>query len=234
MNPVAFFDIIAFAGFAGSVVIAVVFSRRAAKITKNAAVLIMVTMLSAAFVMFSNTLEHLGVTSQLDWIEDLVGIAFFPLLGYAYYLIWVEQQMDDLKATVRAATAEHDMLLNVMDVTPAAIVLVDAGGRITFANEYARKILDLPLGTGGPYYPTQGRIVPAGARGDIDEGAAFDASVLARSFQAETWEYVAGDARVPLGLSAAPIAGGADAGSVVVFAPLGTMRDEVGGRHDGG
>jgi PAS domain-containing protein len=219
VNPVAFFDIIALVGFAGSVVVAVIFSRKAPKIVPRAAFLIMLTMLSAAFVMFSNTLEHLSITSQLDWVEDLVGIVFFPLLGYAYYLIWVEQQMDDLRGTVRAARAEHDMLLNVMDVTPTAIVLVDSGGRITFANEYARTVLELPLGTGGSHYPTHGHIVPAGSSGEVPSGA-FDPSVFGRTFQAEVWEYVVGDTRTPVGLSAAPFGGKGEAGSVVVFTPL--------------
>ena len=231
MNPVAFFDIIAFIGFVGAIGVAAVFHKHLPKMNPRAAALIMLTMALTAFVMLSNTLEHLDITSSLDWIEDLVGIAFFPLLGYAYYLIWVEQEMDKLRGTARAAHAEHDMLMNVMDVTPAGIALVDSAGRITFANEYARTILELPLETGGSYYASGGIIVPEGTDGDLAAGAVFDASLADRSFQGETWEYVAGDTRVALGLSAAPLADGSGSGSVVVFAAIRTMGQRRRG-HD--
>jgi PAS domain-containing protein len=234
VNPVAIFDIIAFIGFAGSIVVGVAFHRQAQKIDTRAAVLILLTMASTAFVMFSNTLEHLEITSSLDWMEDLVGIAFFPMLGYAYYLIRVGQEMDELRGTVRAARAEHGMLMNVMDVTPTAIVLVDDAGRITFANEYARSILELPLETRGPYYSSAGVIVPEGGDGDVVSGAVFDAAIAGGGFQNQIWEYVAADVRVPLSVSAAPLADSEGSGAVVVFSLRGATSQHAGEPHAAG
>jgi PAS domain-containing protein len=220
MNIVALSDLIAFFGFAGSLIVGMVFATRSAsapKINKTAAVLIILAMFTSAFVMFSNFLEHLGVTSSLDAIEDFVGILFFPLLGYAYYIIWVDQRMKALWGAVASAQAEHQMLLSILDSIQAAAVLVDATGRITYANHYARTILELPLDAGESFMMGYGAIVPVGAPATLGRGVTFDRSVLDRTIENERWEYVVGDVRTNLELSAGPISGGPGRGSVVTF-----------------
>ncbi len=184
----------------------------------------MLAMLSAAFVMFSNFVEHLGVTASLDAVEDFVGIVFFPLLAYAYYLIWVDQRMAALKSAVGAAQAEHEMLMNVLDSIHAAVVLVDAGGRITFANDYARKILELPLGGHESHMAGYGSIVPVGASAaSLGPGVTFDKSALGRTITGERWEYVVGDTRTTLGVSGGPLAEEPQFGSVITFMPVAAM-----------
>lgn len=231
MNVVAISDLIGFFGFAGSIVVGAAFalrSRSTPKIPKTAAALIMLAMFSAAFGMFSNFLEHLGVTSSLDMIEDFIGIIFFPLLAYAYYLIWVDQRMRSLQGAVKAAQAEHEMLLGVMDSIQAAVVIIDPGGRVTFANEYARAILELPLGTNESYMAGYGAIVPEGAVADLGMGTTFDRSALERSIHAESWDYVVGETRTALIVSGGPLAQGGTVGSVITFMPAGDMGGDPG------
>jgi len=227
MNLVALFDLIAFFGFAGAVVVSVAFAARATpapKMNYTAAALIMLAMLSAAFVMFSNFIEHLGVTASLDTVEDFVGILFLPLLAYAYYLIWVDQRMAALKSAVGAAQAEHEMLMNILDSIHAAVVLIDPGGRITFANEYARTILELPLGANESYMTGYGSIVPSGAEANLGPDITFDLSALGRTIDSEQWDYVVGDVRTTLGVSGDSLSEDLAAGSVITFMPVASMR----------
>ena len=236
MNLVAVFDMIAFFGFAGSLIVGLAFAGKMTptpKMSTAAAVLIMLAMLTSAFVMFSNFVEHLGVTSSLDYLEDFVGILFFPLLGYAYYLIWVDQRMKALWAAVATAQAEHLMLLSILDSIQAAAVLIDSAGRITFANEYARTMLELPLGENQSHMTGYGSIVPIGAPANPGIGITFDRSVLDRTIESEHWEYVVGDLRTTLELSAGPMAAGAGGGSVVTFRPVAKLGEgsAVSGHH---
>lgn len=236
MNLVAAFDMIAFFGFAGSLIVGLAFATRSTpspKMSTAAAVLIMLAMLTSAFVMFSNFVEHLGVTSSLDYLEDFVGILFFPLLGYGYYLIWVDQRMKALWTAVATAQAEHAMLLSVLDSIQAAAVLIDYKGRIMFANEYARTLLELPLGENQSYMTGYGSIVPVGAPASAGIGTTFDRSVLDRTFESESWEYVVGDVRTALELSAGPMAAGAGGGSVITFRPVAKTGDSSAGSSHG-
>jgi hypothetical protein len=184
-------------------------------------------MISAAFIMFSNFLEHLGITTALDVAEDFVGIAFFPLLAYAYYLVWTDQRMKALHSAVRAAQAEHEMLMGVMDSIQAAVVIVDDSGRVTFANEYARTILELPLGTNESYMAGYGAIVPQGADAHLGMGITFDHSALGRTLRSEQWDYVVGDTRTALLVSGGPLTENRSSGSVITFMPAGAVG--VGG-----
>jgi PAS domain-containing protein len=183
--------------------------------------------------MLSNTLEHLGVTSSLDALEDFVGILFFPLLGYAYYLIWVDQRMAALRSAVTSAQAEHEMLMGMIDSIQSAVVLVEPGGRITFANDYARSLLELPLGANESHMTGYGAIVPEGAEAKLGPGVTFDPSALGRTFHGERWEYVVGDSRTALGLSAGPVSGDPSLGSIVTFLPVASMGRSPGSHGHG-
>ncbi len=77
-------------------------------------------MLLLVFVSTSNVLEHAGITESLDPYEDYVEVLFFPLLGYAAYVMSSTEQIARLRMTQRAAVAEHDL--------PMRIVVVDGRG----------------------------------------------------------------------------------------------------------
>lgn len=96
-----------------------------------------------AFAAFSNVLEHSGVTAALDPIEDYLEILFPILVLYGVYAVHVRGRERELMSAQRAALRSQDMLLGIMDSTPAGILLLDSSGRVSFANEAAKRVLDI-------------------------------------------------------------------------------------------
>lgn len=96
-----------------------------------------------SFAAFSNVLEHSGVTAALDPLEDYLEITFPILVLYGVYAVHVRGREQELLSAQRAALRSQDMLLGIMDSTPAGILLLDSSGRISFANEAAKQVLDL-------------------------------------------------------------------------------------------
>ncbi|MDZ4170150.1 MAG: PAS domain-containing protein [Coriobacteriia bacterium] len=104
---------------------------------------LMGALLVYAFAMFSNVLEHAGVTDALDAAEDYVEMLFPPLIVYAAYALYVRQRENELLSAQRAAARSQALALGILDAAPAGIIVLDDVGRITFANETAREVLDL-------------------------------------------------------------------------------------------
>ena len=211
MNLVAVFDMIAFFGFAGSLIVVCAFAGKTTPTPEDERRSGGTDPACHADIV----LRHVLQLRRASWhhvesglVEDFVGILFFPLLGYAYYLIWVDQRMKALWAAVATAQAEHQMLLSILDSIQAAAVLIDSTGRITFANEYARTLLELPLGEHQSY------MTGTAPSSRSDAGQCWDRddvrrSVLGRTIKSEHWEYVVGDVRTTLELSAGSMAAGA-------------------------
>lgn len=102
-----------------------------------------VAMAVFAFVGLSHVLQHAGITSALDTYENYVKVLFFPLLGYATHALSQHEQLRETRRHALVLSAEHEMLMRIVDTTPTALLVLDGGGRIEFANERARLLLEL-------------------------------------------------------------------------------------------
>lgn len=210
------FDMVGLVGFIAAAVFSVmaVGNRGLSRLTGS---LMAAAFLVLAFVMFSNTLEHLGITAAMDPVEDYVEVVFFPLFAYGSYVAGSERQMNLLRSTARAAQAEHDMMMGILDSANVAIVMTDTRGCAGFANRFAEDEFGV-YGSAGHERQGSTVIVPAGVPVEGVDGV-FDISLVGRYIRDERWDAVTAEGRMPLMLSASPMHArdGEVAGAVVVF-----------------
>lgn len=95
------------------------------------------------FTAFSNVLEHGGITAALDPYQDYIEILAFPLVAYALHEARVAGETARRERAERRLQEEHALLSTVMRVSPVGAMIVDAEGRVRFANEAAREMLRL-------------------------------------------------------------------------------------------
>lgn len=95
------------------------------------------------FVGFSHILQFGGVTDALDIYENYLKVLVIPLLAVAAYTVRMNEQLRVIERQQRVASAEHDMLMRIVDTTPTGLLVVDAEGRIEFANDRAKDMLDI-------------------------------------------------------------------------------------------
>lgn len=95
------------------------------------------------FVGASHVLQFTGVTNSLDIYENFLKVLFIPLLASAAYALRVNEQLRITERQARVLSAEHDMLMRVVDTTPTGVAVLDTDGRIEFANEKAKHLLQL-------------------------------------------------------------------------------------------
>lgn len=93
--------------------------------------------------MGSNVLEHLSLTAALDPIEDYLEILFPPLVLYSQFSRLMMVKGREKSAAQRAAQASQEMLMAILESTPAGILLLDQRGHISFANAAAKEVLDI-------------------------------------------------------------------------------------------
>lgn len=182
------FDILALASFVtGLVIVLSIPTSAETPLSTTAKTCFALAFAVYVFAMFSNTLEHAGITTVLDPPEDYIEILFPSLVLYGAYAVHVRNREMDLLSSQRAALSSQQMLLGIMDTAPAGILVLDPSGRITFANEAAKEILDLAESTGGSY-STPGWSIRVGAQ---PPGTAF----------AELTQVEAGHAPVPVSIT---------------------------------
>lgn len=95
------------------------------------------------FVGISHLLQFTNVTSAFDFYENYLKVLFIPLLSYAAYAIGMSFQLQRTEQQSAVLSAEHDMLMRIVDTTPNGLVVLDPFGRIEFANDKARQMLEL-------------------------------------------------------------------------------------------
>jgi PAS domain-containing protein len=83
------------------------------------------------------------VETHLVPLEDSIEIVFTPFLLAAAYSLFARQQLNDARAAERTVLQTSEMMGSIVDVTPAGVLVLDAAGWITFANEAARSLLEL-------------------------------------------------------------------------------------------
>ncbi len=79
------------------------------------------------------------VTTVVDAIEVL----WIPFILFGVYSMYARQQLNDALTAQQSVLQTSEMMESIVETTPAGIVLLDPTGWITFANEAARRLLDL-------------------------------------------------------------------------------------------
>jgi signal transduction histidine kinase len=133
------------------------------------------------FVAVSNVLEHAGITAALDAYEDYAEVLLVPLVAYILYSRSTAEQLAAAEDAARAVQREHALLMSVVKTTPAGILMADDTGEVLFANDEARRIIELlPVGetSGDPgpildlatvvaSAPLDGSVYPVETDGDL-------------------------------------------------------------------
>jgi PAS domain-containing protein len=66
-----------------------------------------------------------------------------PFIVFGVYALYAHQQLTDAASSQNAVRKAGEMLESVMETAPAAIVVLNDAGAITFANGEARRLLDI-------------------------------------------------------------------------------------------
>jgi PAS domain-containing protein len=70
-------------------------------------------------------------------------LLWIPFMLSGVYSLYARQQLNDAISARSTLLQTSEMTESIIETTPAGIMVLDAGGRITFANEAARTMLDL-------------------------------------------------------------------------------------------
>lgn len=94
----------------------------------------------------SNLLDHAGVTSFFDVYEDYAEVLWVPLVVWAIYTRVGAERLVAAHRAEDAIRREHELLTRIVETTPTGILVADAKGEVTFANDVAERILDRAVG----------------------------------------------------------------------------------------
>jgi len=72
-----------------------------------------------------------------------VELLWIPFMLSGVYSMYARQQLNDAVSARNTLLQTSEMTESIIETTPAGIAVLDAGGRVTFANEAARALLDL-------------------------------------------------------------------------------------------
>jgi PAS domain S-box-containing protein len=178
------------------------------------------------FIGVSNVLEHGGITAALDVYEDFAEILFVPLVAYAAYSMYMTRQIEEQRLAANAAKQQHEMLMSIVDTSPAGIMVVDDAGCVVFANESAKRVLELEEEAGTGAYRTPGWKVrdPKGAG---PASTSFEQFARGNTFDGveRVVEWPSGH-KVILSMSATPMhdRSGNVGGSVVAFEDISSRK----------
>lgn len=89
----------------------------------------------------SNLLEHVGVTAFFDTYEDYAEVLWVPLVVWAIYTRIGAERLVTARRAEDAIRREHELLTRIVETTPTGIVVADAEGDVSFANDVAEHIL---------------------------------------------------------------------------------------------
>lgn len=118
----------------------------------------------------SVVLSKLSLPHMSDLFEDNFEVVF-PLFALgAVFAAYNAQQLADSNRARRALAQQHDLMMDIVDAAPAGIVVLGAGGTVTFANDAAKDVLELreDPDTGaltGPGWVAEG--TPKASAGDL-------------------------------------------------------------------
>jgi len=90
-----------------------------------------------------DVLTRFVVSEQVELLEGYIEMLFPVLAILAIYAAHGQQQLLDLRGAQRALMRSHDMMLAIVDQAASGFIVLDDTGRITFANNAAKDVLDL-------------------------------------------------------------------------------------------
>ncbi|MDH4139919.1 MAG: PAS domain-containing protein [Coriobacteriia bacterium] len=95
------------------------------------------------FVTGSEVFHSVFSGTLLQDLDDYVEVLFPVLVMLSVFAAYVAQQMSDLRRAQSAMTRSYRMMVDIVDAAPAGILVLDVAGRVNFANDTAREVLDL-------------------------------------------------------------------------------------------
>lgn len=103
------------------------------------------TLLAASGVYFlvsiSNMLEHAGITDMFDVYEDFAEVLYIPLVAWVLYNRISAQRLLEAQRAEESIRREHELLVNILNTTPAGILVADGDGSVAMANEVAEQMI---------------------------------------------------------------------------------------------
>lgn len=111
--------------------------------TKASRSFLVLALMVVAFATTSDIADRYGLLRSLDAYEGYVETLFPIFLLMSVYSAYSAQQVGDLRLSQRALSQSHDLMMGILDSAPAGVMFLDSSGRITFANEAAKVVLDL-------------------------------------------------------------------------------------------
>jgi PAS domain-containing protein len=119
-----------------------------AKAVKALLIAILAVQFAASGMMY---LSEFDVTQELfpeaepylNAVEDNLE-TLFPLIALGIvFSAYTAQQFEEIARSRRALQQQHDLLMDVVDAAHSGVLFVDSAGRIAFANDAAKRSLDL-------------------------------------------------------------------------------------------
>lgn len=143
MNAVALIDLVALLAFSAAFGAALMIRSQTRGVGASLKYLLLAGFGLYVFVSASNVLEYAGIAPAFDAYEDFAEVLFVPLVAYILYSRSTSEQLIAAENAERRTRREHELLMSVVDTTPAGILVATSAGDVTFANDEARRIMDL-------------------------------------------------------------------------------------------
>jgi PAS domain-containing protein len=125
---------------------------------------------------------HLAtVPAAVTTVVDAIEVLWIPFILFGVYSMYARQQLNDAYTAQQSVLQTGEMMESILETTPAGIVVLDPTGWITFANETARRLLDLEEVPDLGSLRTPGWIVTCGSAAPDQEPRADFQGLLSES-----------------------------------------------------
>jgi signal transduction histidine kinase/ActR/RegA family two-component response regulator len=146
MNLIAFFDLIAAAGFGAAVLIVIFFVSRD-YFHFQSRVLLLLSLSVCLLVSISNVLEHAGITEYFDPFEDYLEILFTPFFLFFLFSVHAKLNHDQrltaeaaLRSALEKAEAEHSKLEAILAAIGDGISIQDRNFKVLYQNKVQKEM----------------------------------------------------------------------------------------------
>lgn len=89
---------------------------------------------------FSNSLEHLGITSAFDVFEDYFEILFLPSFLFFFFSCYTDQQFEAQKRVEETLFQEKERVQVTLASIGDAVITTDQAGRVEYLNAVAERL----------------------------------------------------------------------------------------------
>ena len=138
-------DIIPMLGFTAAMVMLILVPvRPGGSVTRAAKLFFGASIMAYLVSSWASILGHWSLwPASLDPVVTTIEALWVPFILFGVYAMYSHQQLADANASRHAVKRASEMLENVVETTPAGIVVLNDVGQITFANGEARRLLDI-------------------------------------------------------------------------------------------